>query len=56
MKLLNVAETAELLNIKTSTLYTWVHYKKIPHIKLYGKLCFEYEGIVTFINANKILI
>ncbi len=56
MKLLNVAETANILKIKKSTIYAWVHQKKIPFIKLYGKLCFEYEDILVFINTNRITL
>jgi len=53
-KLLNINQTAEILNLKVNTLYSWVHNKKIPHIKLHGKLCFDLEDLKEFINKNKV--
>lgn len=52
--LLNINETSELLKLKVSTLYTWVNQKKIPHIKMHGKLCFDLGDIKTFINVNRV--
>ena len=37
MKLLNVQEVAELLGVKKSTIYQWIHQGFIPHVKI-GKL------------------
>jgi excisionase family DNA binding protein len=54
MELLNIEETAEKLRIKKSTIYSWVHQKKIPHIKLNGKLCFETEALKHFIESGKV--
>ena len=56
MQLLNINQVSELLNIKVSTIYSWVHQRKIPFIKLYGKLCFEHEDITSFINSNRVAI
>ena len=51
-KLLNSTQLAELLNIKISTVYAWVHYKKIPYVKLGGKLAFIEDQIQEFVGAN----
>ena len=43
-KLLNIDELAAKLNIRKSTIYVWVHKRKIPFIKLGSRLLFnEYE-------------
>ncbi len=53
--LLNLKETSEMLKIKDSTLYAWVHQKKIPHIKFSKKhLCFDYNELVKFIEQGKV--
>jgi excisionase family DNA binding protein len=41
-KLLTKKDVLEMLGIKESTLYTWVHHKKIPYIKL-GKRCLRFK-------------
>lgn len=40
--LLTKQQVMEVLGIKESTLYTWVHHKKIPYIKL-GKRCLRFR-------------
>ena len=54
LELMNVQETAEFLRLKVSTLYTWVYQKKIPHIKLYGKLLFNKQELVILIASNNV--
>ncbi|HBG49951.1 MAG TPA: hypothetical protein DDW90_10720 [Cyanobacteria bacterium UBA9971] len=51
-KLLNIAETAEILNIKTPTIYRWVHERKIPFVKMGNKLRFKQNEIINFIEEN----
>lgn len=51
-KLLSVSDTANLLNVKVSTLYAWVHRKKIPFVKTGGKLGFIEDQINDFIMSN----
>lgn len=51
-KLLNSTQLAELLNIKISTVYAWVHYKKIPYVKLGGKLAFIEDQIIDFVSSK----
>ncbi|MFK7827895.1 MAG: helix-turn-helix domain-containing protein [Oligoflexales bacterium] len=52
-RLMTSTEASEFLQVKLSTLYTWVHWKKIPYRK-YGRLlrfC-KYELIVWSKSSN----
>ena len=44
-KYLDVKELSKLLKIKVSTVYAWVHQKKIPYRKHGRKLAFSVEEI-----------
>lgn len=55
LELMNVQETAEFLRLKVSTLYTWVYQKKIPHIKLHGKLLFSKQELAILIASNNVM-
>jgi len=50
--LLTIEETSNLLKIKKNTIYAWVHNKKIPYIKMGGKLVFSSEKLNEFIKIN----
>lgn len=52
VKLLTVEEVASLLNVPKSTVYQWVHYKKIPFVKFGRRLNFSEEEIDKFIQSN----
>lgn len=53
-KLLTINEASEMLGVKRSTLYSWIHQDKIPHIKI-GKLVkFKIDQIEAFIESNTI--
>jgi len=52
IRLLNVKQAAEMLNIKVQTIYAWVHKKKLPHVKLHGKLVFTVDQLEEFIKSN----
>lgn len=52
--LLNIQEVASYLNISTSTLYRWVHQKKIKHYKIGSRVLFSQEFLNEFINNNKV--
>ena len=54
MQLLGVSDAARMLNLSVNTLYAWVHQRKIPHVKLGGKLAFEKIGLQNFIIAHTI--
>lgn len=51
-KLLTIDELCSILNIKKSTLYAWIHYKKIPFVKLGSRVAFLEEQINDFIMKN----
>ena len=50
--LLNVQEAASYLRISVSTLYRWVHQKKIKHVKIGSRVLFSQEYLDEFINNN----
>lgn len=51
--LLDIPETARYLCISKSTLYRWVHQKKIKHIKIGSRVIFMQSDIEEFINSNR---
>lgn len=51
-KLLSLDETCGILKVKKGTLYQWVHQKKIPYVKIGGKVAFIEEQIDNFIKTN----
>lgn len=55
-KLLNINELSSLLQVSVPTLYRWVHEKKIPHVKLGGKLRFAAEDIENFVSQNSVSV
>ena len=52
--LLNVHETASMLGVKVSTIYQWVHLRKIPFIKLGGSVRFRSSDIEQWIEGKTI--
>lgn len=54
--LLNVQETACYLHISTSTLYRWVHQKKIKFVKVGSRVLFSQDDLNEFINNNTVNI
>lgn len=55
-KLLNIKELSEKLNLKISTLYVWVNKRKIPYIKLGGRLLFNEYEIDNLINKFSVTV
>jgi excisionase family DNA binding protein len=53
-KMLTVTEVGDALRISTKTLYRWVYERKIPFVKLHGKLLFEESSILRFIEACRV--
>ncbi len=51
--LLDISETARYLLISKSTLYRWVHQKKIKYIKIGSRVIFMQSDIEEFINNNR---
>jgi len=52
--LLNVQEAASYLHIATSTLYRWVHQKKIKHAKIGSRVLFSNDDLKEFVNNNTV--
>jgi len=50
--MLNIKQASEKLKVKVSTLYAWVHFKKIPYVKLGSKLAFREDLLDKFIESN----
>lgn len=53
MRLLNVKDLADKLNVKPSTIYAWAEHRKIPHYKLNGALRFREEEILLWLDNCK---
>ena len=54
-KVLNIQQAAEKMNLKVSTLYAWVHKKKISHLKIGGKLGFYEHQLDEFLESNNFI-
>lgn len=50
--LLTIEEVSKMLQLKVSTIYDWVHRKKIRHVKMGRLVRFRLEDINALINAN----
>ena len=52
--LLNVPEAASYLHISISTLYRWIHQKKIKYAKIGSRVLFSQDILKEFINNHTI--
>jgi len=52
-RLINIQEASEYLGIKKNTLYSWVSERRIPNVKLGGRVMFEIAELDKFIEKNK---
>lgn len=50
---LNVEDVMQQLKIARPTLYAYVNQKKIPFIKIGGKLLFDEHDLTEWVNAKK---
>lgn len=54
-KLLNIDQVAEILGVAKATIYSWTAQKKIPHIKLSGRLLkFREKEIMDWISQRSV--
>ncbi len=53
MKLLDVKEISQILNVKPSTIYQWAELGQIPCFKLNGCLRFDIDDITVWIKSCK---
>ena len=54
-EILNITELATRLKISRWTLYSWSTTKFIPHIKLGGRLLFEWEAVEAWLGKNAVI-
>ena len=52
--LLTIKETAKFLKISETTIYRWVHQKKIQYTKLGSRVLFLQENLEEFIRSNTV--
>ncbi len=50
-------DAAQLLGVKTSTLYAWVHQRRIPHIRI-GRRCvrFDQKKLQAFLDERAVQV
>jgi len=51
--LLTVKELSEILKVSEATIYRWVHYDFIPHIKIGGAVRFDEEAVQKWLRAKE---
>ncbi len=52
-KLLSVHEASELLGVKVSTLYSWIHQGFVPHVKLGRLVKFSATDLTRWVEEKK---
>jgi len=55
-KLLGINEVTEYTGLKTSTVYSWVHQRKIPYIKMGRLVKFDPKEIDLWIQKNSVKV
>ena len=53
-EILNVDEAAELLRLKKSTVYFYVESRRLPHLKVGGKLLFEKSALLEWLLSHRV--
>jgi excisionase family DNA binding protein len=53
-KLLNIHEAAEYLGLKVSTLYAWVHQRRVPYVKVGRLVRFRPEALEKWLENNTV--
>lgn len=53
-RFLSVKELAEYLGIKHPTIYSWVSMKRIPYVKMGGRVMFDLRDIEKWIQERKV--
>ena len=51
-RLYDINQLSDLLQVKVSTIYSWVFYSRIPHKKLGKLLRFDEKEITEWVNKN----
>ena len=53
MKLLNITQLSEMINVKRKTIYDWVHKGQIPNVKIGRLVRFDLNEIERWIKGKK---
>jgi len=51
-KFVDIKELAEILSVKTSTIYSWVHEDSIPYYKINRLVRFNLSEIMEWLNKK----
>lgn len=54
--LLDISDVSDIIGVKINTLYSWVHQKKIPYIKIGRMVKFKPSDIDKWINEKKVKV
>lgn len=52
-ELLTIEELSDKLKVSKSTVYRWVHYDFIPHIKLGGAVRFKEKSVAKWLQDRE---
>lgn len=53
MKIADINEVSTFLEIKVSTIYSWVSHNKIPFYKINGLIRFDIDEITLWLSKNR---
>lgn len=53
MKLIDVQTLSDMIAVKPSTIYDWVHRKEIPYYKIGHLVRFDSKAILEWLTAKK---
>ena len=51
-EIMDIREAAEFLKVSTHTLRFWINQKKVPIVKLGGRVLFQKSALESLINEN----
>jgi excisionase family DNA binding protein len=54
--LIGISDMARLLGVRLKTLYSWVHQRKIPYVKVGRLVKFDQKDIATWIAERKVKV
>ncbi|KPJ86759.1 MAG: hypothetical protein AMS17_11045 [Spirochaetes bacterium DG_61] len=53
-KLLDIREAANILSLKTKTLYAYIHKRRIPFVKLGARVLFDPERLQNWVKERSV--
>lgn len=54
IEIIDIKELSSRIKISVKTIYRWVHYEYVPHIKMGGVVRFDWQDIISWIEKQKI--